>query len=102
MGRNRGYSCLLGLVPIVFFDPSVSTDVVGYEAEVWKREIVEVVCPPDTLPPCLGTSQPTVEGWMISDNTLFAIPQPLGTIYMFRIRAYDASGNRSVWATEVR
>lgn len=102
MERWRYASCLLGLVPIVFFDPSVSVDVVGYEAEVWRREIVPVTCPPTDPPPCFGTSEPMVEGWMISDNTLFAAPLPPGAVYLFRIRAFDAAGNRSVWATEVR
>ena len=99
---------LAGMLQIMLtFAPSVSPDVVYHEADVWERHHVAVVCAAGQVPPCVGTSAPEPQSWAIVPAGagrvgLWAPALSPGAVQMFRLRAVDAAGNRSVDAVDLR
>ena len=99
---------LAGMLQIMLtFTPSISPDVAFHEADIWERHPVGVVCAPGQVPPCVGTSSPEPQSWAVVPAgggrlALWAPALSPGAVQMFRLRAVDAAGNRSVDAVELR
>ena len=92
------------MIPILYFAPSVSPDVVMYEADVWERHMVEVACPAGHIPPCVVATAPEPVSWAIvpQGDGRYALYAKDAPVIMICLRAVDGAGNRSVCATDFR